>query len=137
MSTRGIYTFEGFDEAHHVYVHYDNYLTGAADHLKAALPLAWELPRYEPDEFAAAFVAGVKTRQGGVRLCHTRHDAADVEYGYLIRPNKDIKSLLEVVVTSTNFWGPEPEETHIWTGPLLEFIVRAQEIEDEYYGEDA
>lgn len=77
MSTRAVYTFIGcaeFDrgERHHVYKHCDGYPSGAADAIAAAIPLAWPLPRFEADEFAAAFVAGNKERglsplsQGGV-----------------------------------------------------------------------
>lgn len=32
----------------------------AAKYIERALPFAWALPRYEPDEFAAAFIAGNK-----------------------------------------------------------------------------
>jgi len=62
MSTRAIYTFKGFGETHHVYKHHDGYLSGAAVALNNALQLAWTLPRYEPDEFAAAFVSATSNR---------------------------------------------------------------------------
>jgi hypothetical protein len=63
MSTRGMVTFRSADgsEEHHVYVHSDMYPTGAADKIVAALEYAWQLPRYEADEFAAAFVAANKS----------------------------------------------------------------------------
>jgi hypothetical protein len=62
MSTRALYTFRSDDgtEEYHVYKHSDGYPTGAADAICAALPFAWPLPRYEADEFAAAFVAANK-----------------------------------------------------------------------------
>ena len=62
MSTRALYTFRSGDgsEEHHVYVHSDGYPTGAADKIVSALEYAWPLPRYEADEFAAAFVAANK-----------------------------------------------------------------------------
>ncbi len=61
MSTRAMYTFRNAEgEEHHVYKHHDGYPSGAAEALARALPFAWQLPRYEPDEFAAAFVAGNK-----------------------------------------------------------------------------
>jgi hypothetical protein len=43
-----------------VYKHRDGYPSGAAQAIEAALPHAWPLPRFEPDEFAAAFVRGNK-----------------------------------------------------------------------------
>jgi hypothetical protein len=63
MSTRAMYTFRNADgsEEYHVYKHSDGYPTGAAEALVAALEHAWPLPRYEADEFAAAFVAANKS----------------------------------------------------------------------------
>lgn len=61
MSTRAVYTFKDSDgSAFHVYKHHDGYPTGAAQWLIAAKALAWPLPRYEADDFAAAFVAANK-----------------------------------------------------------------------------
>lgn len=64
MSTRALYSF--LDEnkvAYHVYKHSDGYPTGALDAIDAAMPFAWRLPRFEADDFAAAFVAANKTYQ--------------------------------------------------------------------------
>lgn len=62
MSTRAIYSFFGDDDApRHVYKHSDGYPTGAAEAIENALEFAWPLPRYENDEFAAAFVAANKS----------------------------------------------------------------------------
>lgn len=70
MSTRGIYTFIDTDgEKYNVYVQCDNYPAGALNYIEAALQYAWELPRFEADEFAAAFVRAAKGDRGGnVRL---------------------------------------------------------------------
>ncbi len=63
MSTRALYTFrsQDGDEEYHVYKHHDGYPMGAAAALTRALAFAWSLPRYEADEFAAAFVAANKS----------------------------------------------------------------------------
>jgi hypothetical protein len=55
-----MYTFKDNDSTLHVYKHHDGYPTGAAQWLNNALAFAWSLPRYEADDFAAAFVAGNK-----------------------------------------------------------------------------
>lgn len=69
MGTRAIYIFEDEHEEVAVYKHYDNYPSGAADFIEKAKSHAWELPRFEADEFAAAFVAANKNQGGGeVRL---------------------------------------------------------------------
>lgn len=139
MSTRGIYTFKGFGETHHVYKHYDNYPTGAAGFLEAALTKAWALPRYEPDEFACAFIAANKTGGGDLRLARSRTSAADVEFGYTIspvgKPNGGDRGILHIRVVATNYWDGKKQETPIWKGGLIHFIARAEEIQKEYYGE--
>jgi len=133
MSTRAIYTFKGFGETHHVYKHHDGYLSGAAVALNNALQLAWTLPRYEPDEFAAAFVSGNKQSPGGVRLAKSQTVAADVEYAYVVEPDKTVPNLLKVTVYSADFWDGKPKKKKIWSGPLTTFINTAQQIEDDYY----
>jgi len=68
MSTRGVYSFidndpewgMGDGRTYHVYKHSDNYPTRAAKSIKQALIFAWHLPRYEADEFAAAFITANK-----------------------------------------------------------------------------
>jgi len=63
MSTRAVYTFfdDEDDGSYHVYKHHDGYPSGAYEAITNALEYAWQLPRYEADEFAAAFVAGNKS----------------------------------------------------------------------------
>jgi hypothetical protein len=131
MGTRAIYTFEGFGEKHHVFVHYDGYLSGAAGYFSKTLEggKVWGLPRYEPDEFAAGFVASVKDRGGNVRLAAKRTAYLDVEYGYTVEPDKAIPSLLRVTVTACDFYGAKKKETKLWSGPLVDFIANAADIE--------
>ncbi len=63
MSTRALYTFRDRDNAWNVYKHHDGYPTGAASILRDAIDyFAWELPRFEADEFAAAFCAAGKAQ---------------------------------------------------------------------------
>ena len=69
MSTNAIYFFEDVNGLYGVYKHYDNYPEGAASHIEAAKEFAWNLPRFEADEFASAFVAANKNKDGGeIRL---------------------------------------------------------------------
>lgn len=133
MSTRAIYTFKGFGETYHVFKHHDGYLSGAAVALENAIQLAWRLPRYEPDEFAAAFVSGNKQSPGGVRLAKSQTAFCDVEYAYVIEPDKKMPNVLKVTAYSANFWDGKPKKKKIWSGPLSTFIVTASQIEDEYY----
>ncbi len=66
MSTRACYRFipengpNDFPSVVTVYKHHDGYPKGAAQAIEAALPFAFRLPRFEADEFAAAFVRANK-----------------------------------------------------------------------------
>lgn len=133
MSTRAMYTFKGFGESHHVFKHHDGCLSSAADALENAIQLAWRAPRYEPDEFAAAFVSGNKQQPGGVRLARSQTAFADVEFLYVVEPDKGTPGLLKLTAYSADFWDGKPKKTKIWSGPLSTFIVTAQQIEDEIY----
>jgi hypothetical protein len=85
MGTRAIYTFIDQDGRHSVYKHWDGYPAGACRFIANALPLAWPLPRFEADEFAAAFVAANKQQPGNVRLTTGPEAHGDLAYAYDIR----------------------------------------------------
>ena len=94
MSTRAVYTFTDEHETLHVYKHHDGYPKGAAEFIREATKFAWELPRFEADEFASAFVAANKSLNGkplpgGLRLMKSGDwkdvSPGDIEYHYTIR----------------------------------------------------
>jgi len=93
MPTRALFTFRDANSSFKVYKHHDGYPEGAVLAINKALPHAWPLPRFEADEFAAAFVAGNKGSSGGVYLmpsgswrkvvsCRRRSLACDIEFRY-------------------------------------------------------
>lgn len=84
MSTRATYEFKDQYGSHTVYIHFDGYPSNAYKYIQNALKLAWELPRFEADEFAAAFVATNKNREGGVRLTDGRDSYFDTKYHYVV-----------------------------------------------------
>lgn len=88
MSTRAVFTFTARTKAIKpvsIYKHHDGHPSGALDAITNALPYAWTLPRFEPDEFAAAFCAGNKPARGGGVYFTTSHNAhGDLDYRYEI-----------------------------------------------------
>ena len=63
MSTRALYTFKDEHNSWNVYKHHDGYPRGAAEIIQDAIDyFAWELPRFEADEFACAFIAAAKAQ---------------------------------------------------------------------------
>jgi hypothetical protein len=111
MSTRGLYTFIDSDNTEFtVFKHWDNYPSGAYGFIQNALTLAWDLPRFEADECAAAFIAANKKGGGDLRLLSadsTNGDALGIEYHYFIRA---IGDSLEVITRD------------IWNNANLDFV---------------
>lgn len=97
MSTRAVYSFIDKDNIRfHVYKHWDNYPerddnaeTGAYVFIRQAKELAWDLPRFEASEFAAAFIARHKHEGGGVYMTRGWGEHGDLSYRYEIRPVGD------------------------------------------------
>ena len=129
MSTRASYIFKDEYHAVCVYKHHDGYPEGAKEHIAKAVDFAWPLPRFEADEFGAAFVAANKLtdnkippehRGGGVRLVSGDEDAwkrhCDIEYLYQIECVNDqikVKAWVVSYDSTTDQWTPKP--IHGWT----------------------
>jgi hypothetical protein len=83
MSTRACYTFKDKDGAFSVYYHYDGYPANALQMINKAKESAWQFPRFEADEYAAAFCYVAKDgRAGGARLTEGPHRHGDLSYRY-------------------------------------------------------
>lgn len=92
MSTRAAYIFSDPDQSFTVYKHYDGHPEGAVEAIIKARLCAWDLPRFEADEFAAAFVSANKDNAGQVRLTQNDRRPAeafgDLEYIYHVRQDE-------------------------------------------------
>lgn len=142
MSTRALFKFYDAATRVVVYKHHDGYPSGARAALESALDYAWRLPRFEPDEFAAAFIAANKPKPtiirapsrpdkhdrehrqyvagGGVRVMRpeTQLESTDCEYLYEITqaPNSFL-----IVYAHLRLFGEERQRL-LFTGPLHKFI---------------
>jgi hypothetical protein len=120
MSTRAVYTFVDANSEFHVYKHSDGYPRGAAQAIIKALTVAWSLPRYEADDFAASFVSANKTGPGAVRLIPSGkfEDVApmDVEYHYVVSPGKGGQLL--VTAYAVDGWDNEWKREKLFVAPL-------------------
>ncbi len=130
MGTRAVYSF--FDDSNdvfHVYKHWDNDPEGAATFLTNALEYAWDMPRYEHDEFATGFIAANKRfgSGGDIRLTHRPENNVDIEYLYEISQAKNGQMIMKAF--TANFWDEKkPLREQIFYGRLKDFIIQ--------YGDD-
>lgn len=122
MGTRAVYSFKSHGESFHVYKHWDNQPICAAGFISAACLKAWDLPRFEADEFAAAFIAANKDKGGDIRLVKSPSDVGDAAYFYTVE--HDGKSL---VITCRDW-----EKRRIYKGSLACFGTWALAYEETY-----
>lgn len=129
MGTRAVYTFGNGEDEFHVYKHWDNYPEGAAIFLDAAKRLAWEGNRFEPDEFAASFIAANKTGPGDVRLMQSGSieeiAPLDIEYHYKIWPAPNGQVIIKA--HHVNNWDGYKILETVFYGRLKEFTVKFQQ----------
>jgi hypothetical protein len=115
MGTRAVYTFIDEDGRHSVYKHWDGYPKGACQFIANARELAWPLPRFEADEYAAAFVAANKQEAGNVRLTSGPDAHGDLEYAYEVR---GAAGRIRVSVYKVGYVGPRLRQAQL--RPLFE-----------------
>lgn len=122
MSTRATYTFTDGDETFNVFKHTDGNPEYGLRFISRALKLAWPLPRFEPDEFAAAFVAANKNRPGDVRILQGEDwkecSYGDIEYHYTIRPNGGLLDITIEEVSCINYEDSEWRVNERFSGAL-------------------
>jgi hypothetical protein len=119
MSTRAVFSFheEGIKRKFHVYKHNDGYPSGASEAFLNALTYAWTLPRFEADEFAAAFIAGNKSEGGVIRISHGPQHHGDLAYHYELWQAADKTLML-------NVWKMDDKKSKFFFGTLENFIAK-------------
>jgi len=128
MGTRAVYTFIDAYNRLSVYKHWDGYPSGACGFITKALELAWPLPRFEAEEFAAAFVAANKQGAGNVTLTSGPDAHGDLEYTYEIRCPE---GRLHVSINQVKYTGPEYSQVNYL--PLFEGTLdEAHKFADEF-----
>lgn len=84
MGTRAVITFKDEDSTFCVYQHWDGDPETITENILAAQEYAWELPRFEADEFAAAYVRASKSGEGNIRFTKGAKYHGDLSYNYVV-----------------------------------------------------
>lgn len=84
MGTRAAITFEDDMGKFTIYQHWDGDPDTIMQNL-STVKKCWDFPRWEADEFGAAYIATHKTGSGNIRLSrgHTAH--GDLSYSYNVK----------------------------------------------------
>ena len=122
MGTRAVYSFSDDKETYHVYKHWDGYPQNALQCISFAKDKAWKLPRFEPDEFAASFVAANKHGEGDIRLTQHYNKHGDLDYRYEVRLNG--AGILHVKIYEIGYGKPEKLEAAGYLDDLLKHYVK-------------
>lgn len=105
MATRAVYTFRDQFNTYHVYKHWDGYPEAALEFIAKAQGYAWDLPRYEAGDFAAAFIAANK-KPGGGDVYFTSHweSHVDLDYRYVVQLVENRLQVLIYEADPANFY---------------------------------
>lgn len=126
MSTRAVITFKDEHDEFSVYKHHDGYPDGVMPAITAAKELAWDLPRFEACDFAAAFIAANKRKRGGGIYCTTGPDAhGDLAYHYVVTA----RGVSLVVEIHDHRGGPASTTTIRWVEHDLGYVVEEGDYE--------
>lgn len=121
MSTSATITFsDSHPVKASVYSHSDGYPSGIDAMIVKAKALAWELPRFEADEFAAAFIAANKVRNGEFRVI-----ANPRKYG--VAYHYDITLAGSELYVKAYRFDMEDKRTLAYKGPLSGMVAALKE----------
>ncbi|PCH75115.1 MAG: hypothetical protein COC12_01840 [Rhodobacteraceae bacterium] len=121
MSTRATITVADKHDSFDIYQHHDGYPDGPhglVRHLNLAQRLAWDLPRFEAADFAAAVVAVLKDRGGSTYLTADADAHSDRDYHYRISPLRDEVSTRVQLVVSQRSWQEDKPYEVLFSGDL-------------------
>ena len=137
MGTRAVYTFNDGDDKFHVYKHWDGYPEGAALFFMKAIPYAWGGTRFEASEFAAAFIAGNKPKDGGdVYLTKGPNAHGDLEYVYELYQNTLGGLMIKVHHANWDDVKSRTVKTQMFKGSLISFVDKYGDSEAKQLASD-
>lgn len=121
MSTRATLTVKDDRDQFHIYRHHDGYPSGphrVVHDLGLARRLAWDLPRFEAADFAAAILAVMKEGPGSVYLTKVAENHSDRAFHYEIEPLQDQVSTQIGLTILESTWKPDGTMRELFRGSL-------------------
>ena len=87
MGTRAVISFEDGNGEFFVYQHWDGDPDAVLVNIMNtfAVQMCWEWPRWEADEFAAAYIAANKSGPGNLRIAKSITENGGLSYSYIVK----------------------------------------------------
>ena len=130
MSTRATITVSDQYDSFDIYQHHDGYPEGPhglVRHIAMARRLAWDLPRFEAADFAAAIIAVLKDRGGSTYLTEDADAHGDRAYCYYVEPLREgVSTLVKLTIHKPSSRTDEPIE--VFSGPLSVAITKFEAV---------
>jgi len=121
MSTRATITVADDHDRFDLYQHHDGYPDGPhglVRHLALARRYAWDLPRFEAADFAAAIIAVLKDRGGSTYLTKDAEAHTDRSFHYRIEPLRENYVTRVMLTISRPSWDHSQPDVEVFRGDL-------------------
>ncbi|MBV1864918.1 MAG: hypothetical protein KUG74_10835 [Rhodobacteraceae bacterium] len=131
MSTRSTITVADKHDSFDIYQHHDGYPDGPhglVRHIAMARRLAWDLPRFEAADFAAAILAVLKDRGGSTYLTKDADLHGDRDYHYQIAPLRENFHTRVMLTISRPSWEKGKPDTEVFSGEIQKAVQQFDSV---------
>lgn len=133
MSTRATITVADQHDSFDLYQHHDGYPDGPhglVRHIAMARRLAWDLPRFEAGDFAAAIIAVLKDRGGSTYLTKDADAHSDRSFHYRIEPvREDTAARLQLTISRPSYERGKTE-VEVFAGSIQNAVAKFNAVPD-------
>lgn len=127
MSTRATITVADDNDSFDIYQHHDGYPdgpNGLVRHIAMARRLAWDLPRFEAADFAAAIIAVLKDRGGSTYLTSDAEAHGDRTFHYRVTPLRESTTTRVMLTISKPSWERGKGDVEVFAGEIQDAVAR-------------
>lgn len=133
MSTRATITVADQHDSFDLYQHHDGYPDGPhglVRHIALARRLAWDLPRFEAADFAAAIIAVLKDRGGSTYLAKDADAHSDRSFHYRIEPRLENSDNGVQLTISRPSYERGKSEVEVFAGSIQDAVAKFNAVPD-------
>jgi hypothetical protein len=133
MSTRATITVADEKDSFDIYQHHDGYPDGPfglVRHIAMARRLAWDLPRFEAADFAAAIIAVLKDRGGSTYLTKEAEAHCDRDFHYrIVAQRENCAARVMLTITRTSYERGRGD-VEVFAGEIQEAVAKFNAVSE-------